>query len=138
MMVLVLQKQKLCPVLCDHRLCLTEMCHNKTFIFWILKLYILYKCCQSFGPLFLSALWDDAIKPKLVSPWLLLDLTAPFTLSLQIQTLSYFDSVLRKLPVEVSTKTIIYHNAMSPLIDFSNDFRAELIPDFLHVSSLNI
>ena len=53
---------------------------------------------------------DAAIKPRLVSPWHLLDLTAPLTLSLQIQTLSYFDSVLRKLPVEVSTKTIIYHN----------------------------
>ena len=51
-----------------------------------------------------------AIKPILGPPWYILDLTSPLTLSLQIQTLSYFDSVLRKLPVEVSTKTIIYHN----------------------------
>ena len=50
------------------------------------------------------------IKSRLGPPWYILDLTSPLTLSLQIQTLSYFDSVLRKLPVEVSTKTIIYHN----------------------------
>ena len=120
-----------------NRLCLTEMCHNTTFIFWIPKLY---KFCQSYWPLsfavqscYFAGRYQTQAESTLVYP-------RPHIPSHFVTSDS--DIVLLWLGfTETSSWGVNKNNNLSqchPLIDFSNDFLTELIPDTFLCSNLSL